>query len=215
MLGVPTERCAHSTITFSWPRVKRRDAMPARRLASSTGQSVKTTESGGLRGFDAAKLVKGRKRHIITDTGGLLVGAMVHAADIQDRDGAPALLASIRSAFPRLRHVFADGGYAGPKQTPRQGLRENHRMRRSLAPKRQHPAPQPQDRKILNSMNSFRARLYSRDIMMNCLSHRKTCRFPCGKIVGELWNISVVFHRPWHCHRLYTGRIGQNLIYQA
>ncbi len=78
-------------------------------------QSVKTTESGGIRGFDAAKLVKGRKRHIITDTGGLLVGAMVHAADIQDRDGAPALLASIRSAFPWLRHVFADGGYAGPK----------------------------------------------------------------------------------------------------
>ena len=42
---------------------------------------------------------------------------MVHAADIQDRDGAPALLASIRSAFPWLRHVFADGGYAGPKLT--------------------------------------------------------------------------------------------------
>ena len=42
---------------------------------------------------------------------------MVHAADIQDRDGAPALLASIRSVFPWLRHVFADGGYAGPKLT--------------------------------------------------------------------------------------------------
>ncbi len=40
---------------------------------------------------------------------------MVHAADIQDRDGAPALLASIRSSFPWLRHIFADGGYAGPK----------------------------------------------------------------------------------------------------
>ncbi len=78
-------------------------------------QAVKTTESGGPRGFDAAKLVKGRKRHIITDTAGLLVGAMVHAADIQDRDGAPPLLASIRYAFPWLRHVFADGGYAGPK----------------------------------------------------------------------------------------------------
>ncbi len=60
-------------------------------------------------------MVKGRKRHIIVDTGGLLVGAMVHAADIQDRDGAPPLLASIRYAFPWLRHVFADGGYAGPK----------------------------------------------------------------------------------------------------
>jgi transposase len=78
-------------------------------------QSVKTTESGGPRGFDAGKKIKGRKRHILTDTGGLLVAALVHAADIQDRDGAPALLASIRSAFPWLRHIFADGGYAGPK----------------------------------------------------------------------------------------------------
>ena len=66
-------------------------------------QSVKATESGGIRGFDAAKLVKGRKRHIISDTSGLLVGAMVYAADIQDRDGAPALLASILHAFPWLR----------------------------------------------------------------------------------------------------------------
>ncbi len=61
------------------------------------------------------KKVKGRKRHILTDTGGLLVAGMVHAAHIQDRDGAPLLLASIRQAFPWLRHVFADGGYAGPK----------------------------------------------------------------------------------------------------
>jgi transposase len=75
----------------------------------------KTTESGGIRGFGAAKFVKGRKRRIITDTGGLLVGAIVHAADIQDRDGAPALLALIRAAFPWLRHLFADGGDGGPK----------------------------------------------------------------------------------------------------
>ena len=53
-------------------------------------QSVKTTESGGPRGYDAAKKVKGRKRHIVTDTSGLLVGAEVHPADIQDRDGAVA-----------------------------------------------------------------------------------------------------------------------------
>ena len=78
-------------------------------------QSVKTTESGGIRGFDAGKMIKGRKRHIITDTGGLLVGAVVHAANIQDRDGAPAVPASIRYAFPWLRHVCADGAYGGPK----------------------------------------------------------------------------------------------------
>jgi putative transposase len=78
-------------------------------------QSVKTTESGGPRGFDAGKKVNGRKRHIITDTNGHLVGAQVHAASVQDRDGAPDLLASIRHLFPWLRHVFADGGYAGEK----------------------------------------------------------------------------------------------------
>ena len=59
-------------------------------------QSVKTTESGGVRGYDAGKKIKGRKRHIVTDTLGLLVGLIVHAADIQDRDGAPEVLKSIR-----------------------------------------------------------------------------------------------------------------------
>jgi transposase len=78
-------------------------------------QSVKTTESGGPRGFDAGKKIKGRKRHIVTDTQGNLVGLQVHAADIQDRDGAIDVLASIRSLYPGLRHIFADGGYAGDK----------------------------------------------------------------------------------------------------
>ena len=78
-------------------------------------QSVKTTEAGGPRGYAAEKMIKGRKRHILTDTIGLLVGAIVHPGDIQDRDGAPPLLASVRNAFPWLRHVFADGGYAGDK----------------------------------------------------------------------------------------------------
>jgi transposase len=78
-------------------------------------QSVKTTESGGIRGYDAGKKVKGRKRHIITDTNGFLVHAIIHSADIQDRDGAPIVLSDIRYSFPWLRHVFADGGYAGDK----------------------------------------------------------------------------------------------------
>jgi putative transposase len=78
-------------------------------------QSVKTTESGGVRGYDAGKKVKGRKRHIITDTNGFLVHAIIHSADIQDRDGAPIVLSDIRYSFPWLRHVFADGGYAGDK----------------------------------------------------------------------------------------------------
>src|SRR5271165_2600668 len=77
-------------------------------------QSVKTTESGGPRGYDAAKKVKGRKRHIVTDTGGLLVGAEVHPADVQDRDGAVLVIEAIHQLFPWLRHLFADSVYNGP-----------------------------------------------------------------------------------------------------
>ena len=78
-------------------------------------QSVKTFESGGVCGFDAGKRVKGRKRHIVTDTLGLTIGLVVHAVRVQDRDGAPEVLQSIRTRWLSLRHVFADGGYAGPK----------------------------------------------------------------------------------------------------
>jgi transposase len=90
-----------------------REASPTAGVIDS--QSVKTCESGGPRGFDAGKKIMGRKRHIVTDTQGHLVGVVVHTADIQDRDGAPLALSSIRSVYPWLRHVFADGGYAGPK----------------------------------------------------------------------------------------------------
>ena len=78
-------------------------------------QSVKTTESGGPHGYDAGKKVKGRKRHIVTDTAGHLVGLIVHIASIQDRDGAVAVLASIRRLYPWLRYIFADAAYAGDK----------------------------------------------------------------------------------------------------
>ncbi len=78
-------------------------------------QSVKTTESGGACGYDAGKKIKGRKRHIVTDTNGFLAGLVVHEANIQDRDGAVRVLDSIRRFYPFLRHVFADGGYRGPK----------------------------------------------------------------------------------------------------
>ncbi|HHX89563.1 MAG TPA: IS5 family transposase [Paracoccus sp.] len=90
-----------------------REASPTAGVIDS--QSVKTSESGGICGFDAGKKIKGRKRHIVTDTLGLMVGLVVHGADVQDRDGAPEVLKSIRARWPWLRHVFADGGYAGPK----------------------------------------------------------------------------------------------------
>jgi putative transposase len=78
-------------------------------------QSVKTTESGGPSGFDMAKRVKGRKRHIFTDTEGSLLAVQVHPANVQDNHGAVPLLRIIGRMFPKLRHVFADRVYRGPK----------------------------------------------------------------------------------------------------
>jgi len=92
-----------------------REASPTAGVIDS--QSAKTVDVGGVRGYDAGKKVKGRKRHIITDTEGHLLGLTVHTADIQDRDGAIGVISSIRRLYPWLRHLFADGGYAGEKLT--------------------------------------------------------------------------------------------------
>ena len=90
-----------------------REASPTAGVIDS--QSIKSTESGGPRGYDAAKKIKGRKRHIVTDTIGLMVGAAIHPADVQDRDGAPLVIEAIHDLFPWLRHLFADSAYSGDK----------------------------------------------------------------------------------------------------
>ena len=90
-----------------------RDATPSVGIIDS--QSVKTAEDGGPRGYDADKKIRGRRRHIATDTLGHVVAAVVHPADIQDRDGAPLVAVRIGSLFPWLCHPIGDGGYAGGK----------------------------------------------------------------------------------------------------
>src|SRR3712207_3963073 len=87
-----------------------REASPTAAIVDT--QSVKTTESGGPRGWDAAKRLRGRKRHVAVDTDGLLLCILVHAADIRDADGLGDLLKRLKPLYPWLRAVFADSIYS-------------------------------------------------------------------------------------------------------
>lgn len=90
---------------------------PQASAAIMDAQTIKTTEQPGLRGYDAAKKVTGRKRHILVDTLGLVLVLVIHSAALQDRTGAQLVLGRLAVQWHRLRLIWADGAYAGQLQT--------------------------------------------------------------------------------------------------
>lgn len=99
----------HALLRLRVRQAAGRDVSPSVGIADA--QSVKTAYWGPDRGFDGGKWVKGRKRHIIVDTLGLLLGVIVTAANVQDKRGLPLLLQQVRDRFERLVTIYADQGY--------------------------------------------------------------------------------------------------------
>ena len=95
---------------------KRAGKNPQPTAAIMDSQSVKTVEESAYpSGYDAHKNVKGRKRHLLVDTLGLVLSVYLTSADVQDRVGARCLLAGLKPFVPRLKKIWADGAYTGEK----------------------------------------------------------------------------------------------------
>ena len=107
-----TPEAVHAAFRAQVRRKAGRSSTPSAAIVGS--QSVRGAEKKGGPGYDAGKRIPGRERHLLTDTPGLIWAAAVHASNVQDRDGAKPLLASLEEGqFPRLQTVFADAGYQG------------------------------------------------------------------------------------------------------
>lgn len=115
-----------------WRTRQHRAADPT--AAVLDAQSVKTSPQGGPKGYDAGKKVKGRKRHLVTDTLGLLIAVLITAGSIQDRDAALPAMDLAMSKVPGIQMLYVDAGYAGMRA---QELRERHQIQVEVV---RHPA---------------------------------------------------------------------------
>ena len=127
-VGFPTWKTVHSifrkwTLDRTWETLNDRLRSLVREQEDKRGrptgaildsQSVKSDGHGGTVGYDAAKQIKGRKRHLLVDTLGLVLGVLVTAANIPERKGAQDLLSRVLVWFTWLRRMWVDGGYSGP-----------------------------------------------------------------------------------------------------
>jgi len=105
---------AHDALYRQTRDLEGREESPSYAIIDS--QSVKTgPDARDQVGFDAGKKIKGRKRHILVDTLGLILQAEVHSASIQDRDGAALVFDKLTNRFPFIETICGDGGYQGPK----------------------------------------------------------------------------------------------------
>jgi len=101
----------HDRLRQQW-----RDRMgraPEPTAAIIDAQSTRSTAQGGDTGFDAGKKVKGRKRHLVVDTLGLLLAVTITAASVQDRDAAAPVVALACAKVPTLQKLYADAAYGG------------------------------------------------------------------------------------------------------
>jgi putative transposase len=102
----------HESLVEKTRKSEERNKQPSAAIIDS--QSVKSTLiSSESKGFDAGKKIKGIKRHIITDTLGLVLAVVIQSAAVQDRDGAKEVINKLTGKWKRIVRIFADGGYRG------------------------------------------------------------------------------------------------------